>query len=245
MSRNTDDVQAYFAGQKDAYAAAYSRGFWAAYRRRIYHRIASRLPRAPAGSLRVLDLGGGALLSLPDLLADPRVGRYVVVDVVDHLPPGLPKVESVAKDLQTYLAERRPGDERFHVVILFGVLMYLGPEHALKTVRRLPDVLESGGLIVSHEPNARAAPYLVSESGLERPVDAALLTEGTGLSVELTEDYDVPLLRGLLNRFDRLLGGLTGRKGLVVSDRVARAVVRCETLLGMGVDRFTLLQKRD
>ena len=150
-----EGIKAYYEGFED-YGTLYDTGFWRQYRREAGRLLAAALP-ARSG-LRVLDLGGGALLSLRELHADPRVSEYVVVDLVVKLPPGLPKVATAESDILSYL--KTYAGAPFDAVIFFGVLEYLKDADASEVLRRLPAVLARGGRVLVHEPNARAAAYM-------------------------------------------------------------------------------------
>ncbi len=220
-------TKAYYEGFED-YGNLYDTGFWRQYRREASGWLSARLPSRPG--LRVLDLGGGATLSLRELHAEPRVAEYVVVDLVVKLPAGLPKVSSVESDLLTYLRSYR--GQAYDAVVIFGVLEYLKDEDAAEALRLLPGLLVDGGAILVHEPNARAAAYMTRGDGEQKTVELRALLDGSGLALVGRRDYHVPWVRAVAKRL-----GLRSPFAL-------RAGLALERALGSGMDSLYLLRAK-
>lgn len=202
----------------------YGRGLWRAYRRRAARLLAAKLGPAP---WRVLDLGGGSLLSLPDLVADPRVASWTVVDLVDRLGERPPKVSFVKDDAVRFVTAW--SGPPFDAVVCFGLLMYLPPDAARGLLDALPRVMTPGASLLSHEPNASAATRL--ETGLERAAaaDAALL----GWSRTLVETHNHPIWWAVAARLGRprLWEGAAGD-----------ALLAAEAAWGGGLDTLAVLR---
>lgn len=209
--------------------ARHGEGVWAAYRRLAFERLA---PLLPEGRLRVLDVGGGSLVSLPALLDDPRVDDYVVVDLVDKLAPR-PRLRVIRGDALDFCAAY--DGPPFQAAVVFGVLMYLPPERASALVRRLAELLAPDAALLVHEPNARSAAHL--DPALERTVDVPELARAAGLEVVSREDFNVPIVRGALARLGRTLGS-------AAVEAAAPAAVRFEALWGGGLDTLAVLRRR-
>ncbi|MBI4060216.1 MAG: methyltransferase domain-containing protein [Elusimicrobia bacterium] len=222
-----EGTKAYYEGFED-YGVLYDTGFWRQYRREAGRLLAAALP-ARTG-LRVLDLGGGALLSLRELHADPRVSEYVVVDLVVKLPAGLPKVAATQSDILSYL--RAYSGPPFDAVIIFGVLEYLKPADAEEVLRLVPGCLSPEGRVLVHEPNARAAAYMTRGQGEQRTVELESLLSGSGLALIERRDYHLPRVRAVCAKL-----GLR-------SPALLRMGLALERLLGGGADSLYLL-KRD
>ncbi len=219
------ETKEYYEGFQD-YGTLYDTGFWRQYRREAAAVLAAALPQRTG--LRVLDLGGGAVLSLRELHADPRVSDYVVVDLVVKLPPGLAKVTSVTGDILSYLkAYRGPS---FDAVVFFGVLEYLSDADAAEVLRLLPSRMTPDGRVLVHEPNARAAAYMTRGAGEQKTVELEALLPGTGLALIERRDYHVPWVRAAYSKL-----GLTSPVAL-------RAGLALERSLGGGVDSLYLLK---
>lgn len=204
----------------------YGRGPWRAYRRRAARLLSERLGPGP---WRVLDLGGGSMPSLPDLISDARLGSWLVVDLVDKLGAKPPRVEFVRADALSFV-EAWHG-EPFDAVVCFGLLMYLKPDDSRRLLAGLPSVLKPGGFLLSHEVNERGRAHL--NAALERPVDAAA-EAGAGFETAVREEHTHPLLRRLAARFgpERLWEGTAGD-----------ALAALEAAAGGGLDTLTLLRR--
>jgi hypothetical protein len=204
----------------------YARGPWRAYRRRAAKLLAGRLGQGP---WRILDLGGGSMPSLPDLISDPRLGSWLVVDLVDKLGAKPPKVSFQKSDAAAFVAGWR--GEPFHAVVCFGLLMYLEPSAVRALLGALPAVLIPGGLLLSHEVNERGRPYL--DPALERPVDVAAASN-PAFKLLLKEEHTHPRLRALPARLgpESLWEGACGD-----------ALVAAEALFGGGLDTMLLLRR--
>jgi SAM-dependent methyltransferase len=199
------------------------RGLWKAYRRRAARRLAARLGPAP---WRVLDLGGGSLLSLPELVSDPRVASWTVVDLVDRLASKPAGVSLVRGDAAAFVAGWT--GEPFHAVVCFGLLMYLPPAGARSLLEGLPRILVPGGVLLSHEPNASAAAHL--EAGLERPAGGAAPPGWEELDAET---HNHPLLWAAASR----LGSAALWEGTA-----GDALLSLEAAWGGGLDTLRLLR---
>lgn len=224
------NVARHFDGIKAEYGR-YGTGLWAAYRRAAETLLRSHLPERP---LRVLDLGGGALVSLPGLLEHPRLSEYVVVDLVDHLQPRPARLRVVRADALEYArsAETPP----FDAAVIFGMLMYLTEERAAELLSRLRAIVAPGAPLIVHEPNETARPRL--DAALERPVDVARLARASGWDVLSTGCYNVPAVRAVCARVDRVFGPL----GPARCAPAASCAVALERRLGTGLDTLTLLR---
>jgi cyclopropane fatty-acyl-phospholipid synthase-like methyltransferase len=210
----------------DNYQDLYNQGFWKEYRK-----IAADMILADFGncsSLRVLDLGGGAMASLPTLLADDLVHNYTIVDLVVRISSDLQKVNLIENDILSFL-ESYDGP-RFDAVVIFGVLEYLSTEDAIKVLSKLPAVMSPRGRVLVHEPNARAERHLSKGQGKQHAIELGALLTGTGLRLGARCDYHLIWLRRLLNlspfRFPALL----------------KAGLTCERYFGGGVDSLYLLE---
>lgn len=219
-----EGTKAYYEGFED-YGTLYDTGFWRQYRREAARLLGGSLPDRPG--LRVLDLGGGAVLSLRELHADPRVSDYVVVDLVVRLPAGLPKVSSAQGDAVAYLREHR--GPPFDAIVLFGVLEYLKEGEVAELLRLLPRRLTPGGRVLVHDPNARAAAYMTRGAGEQRVIELEALLPGTGLRLVERRDYHLPRLRAVYAKLALRSPGLL-RAGLALERR-----------LGGGIDSLYLL----
>lgn len=217
-------VAGHFEGFADY--GRYGRGLWVAYRRRAARLLAERLGPGP---WRVLDLGGGSMPSLPDLLADPRLGSWLVVDLVDKLPSKPPKLSLVQGDAAAFVASYR--GEPFDAVLCFGLLMYLRPQASRGLLAGLAAMTKPGALLLTHEPHADAGPAL--DPSLERSVDAAAEAAPAWTAL-LAERHNHPRLWGWPTRFlpSRCLEG-----------RLGGALVSAEAALGGGLDELTLLRR--
>ncbi|UPT74553.1 MAG: class I SAM-dependent methyltransferase [Elusimicrobiota bacterium] len=175
----------------------------------------------------MLDLGGGSLLSLPDLVADPRVSSWTVVDLVDRLGERPPRVSFVKSDAARFVADW--SGEPFDAVVCFGLLMYLPSDAARGLLDALPRVMKPGAALLSHEPNASAAGHL--ERGLERT--AAEPAEPRGWRVELREAHNHPLLWAAAARLNApaLWEGAAGD-----------LLLAAEARLGGGLDDLAVLR---
>ena len=226
-----EGTKAYYEGFED-YGTLYDTGIWRQYRRVAASMVIAALPDRPG--LRVLDLGGGALLSLRELHADPRVSDYVVVDLVVRLPAGLPKVRSVTSDILSFI--KGYSGPAFDAVIFFGVLEYLSDTDAAAALRLLPALLAPDGQVLVHEPNARAAAYMTRGDGEQKTVELEALLPGTGLELIERRDYDLPRLRTVLAKLK------------IKSPALLRAALTFERALGGGVDslyRLSAARGRD
>lgn len=231
-----ENVEKYFREYRGTYEKVYNSGFWRAYRRLAYRRLTGAAPAS--GPWSVLDIGGGALLSLPDLLEDARVREYVVVDLISHLPEGLPKVRFVQSDALSFLQGCPPAN--FDLAVIFGLLMYMEPAEARAVLSKLAGALRPGAAVVVHEAGGAGEAHLVTEGGLERSVDLAKLVEGLPFRLIVDETYDVLPLRRLVMAADRLLVRLLGRG---VPARLFLALLGFERALGAGVDRLWVLRR--
>lgn len=220
-----NEVAARFEGFEDY--GRYGRGLWRAYRRRAARLLADRLGPPP---WRVLDLGGGSLLSLPELVEDPRVASWTVVDLVDRLGARPPRVSVVVGDAARFIAEHR--GEPFDAVVCFGLLMYLKPDASRALLAGLGRVVKPGALLLSHEPRARAAAGL--DAGIERPVDVSAEAAPGGWLPVLAERHNHPLFWGAAARF--------GPAGLWEGS-LGSAVLAAESRLDGGLDALTLLRR--
>jgi SAM-dependent methyltransferase len=220
----SDGVAGHFEGFADY--SRYGRGLWRAYRRRAARLLAERLGPPP---WRVLDLGGGSMPSLPDLLADPRLGSWLVVDLVDKLPTKPPKLSLEKADAATFIAGYR--GQPFDAVLCFGLLMYLPPETARELLRGLASVTAPGALLLSHEPHADAAPGL--DARFERSVDAATEAAPSWFPL-LSERHNHPRVWGWATRL---------APSVCLEGPLGAALVSGETAL--GIDVLTLLRRRD
>lgn len=221
------ETKEYYEGFED-YGDLYDTGFWRQYRREAASLLAASLP--PRSGLRVLDLGGGALLSLREIHADPRVLDYVVVDLVVKLPAGLPKVSTVISDILSYLEDY--SGPAFDAAVFFGVLEYLGDTDAREALRLLAGHLSRDAAVLVHEPNARAAAYMTRGAGEQKTIELESMLPGTGLFLAERRDYHLPLLRAVYSK----LG--------VKSAALLRGGLAIERALGGGMDSLYLL-KRD
>lgn len=217
-------VAEHFEGFSDY--GRYGRGLWRSYRRRAGGLLAARLGAPP---WRVLDLGGGSMPSLPELLADERVGSWQVVDLVDKLAPRPPKVAVHLGDAAAWVAAY--DGPLFDAVVCFGLLMYLRPADARALLAGLRRVTAEGALLLSHEPHASSAGGL--DAGLERPVDVAA-EAAPAWSPVLTERHNHPRLWGAAARL--------GAPG-VWEGALGGALVAAEARLGGGLDTLTLLRR--
>ena len=86
-----------------------------------------------------------------------------------------------------------------------------------------------------HEVNARGAASLGAD--FERTVDVRELAAGSGLSIISTGNYNVPIVRRVTGRIDRLLSGALYR-----SSAATAAVIKLEELCGGGMDTLYLLK---
>ncbi len=218
-------VAARFEGFEDY--GRYGRGLWRAYRRRAARLLVERMGPAP---WRVLDLGGGSLLSLPDLVADPRVASWTIVDLVDRLGPRPPRVNVIVGDAGRFVAEHR--GEPFDAVVCFGLLMYLKAEASRSLLAALGTVVKPGAVLLSHEPRAAAAAGL--DAAIERPVDAAAEAAPGGWSPVLREGHNVPAVWGTAAR----LGPGRAWEGFLGS-----ALLSLETRFEGALDELTLLRR--
>lgn len=220
-----EGTKAYYEGFED-YGALYDTGIWRQYRREAAAILAAAI--SDKSGLRVLDLGGGALLSLRELHADPRVAEYTVVDLVVKLPAGIPKVKAVQSDAISYL--KGYSGPAFDAVVIFGVLEYMSPKDAVEVLRLVSSRLAPGGKALIHEPNERAAAYMTQGQGEQRTVEVDRLLDGTGLELVERRDYDWPRLRSLLTRFR------------ITSPALLRGALALEHAFGGGVDSLSLLR---
>jgi SAM-dependent methyltransferase len=204
----------------------YGRGPWRAYRRRAARLLAERLGPGP---WRVLDLGGGSMPSLPDLIADPRLGSWLVVDLVDKLGEKPRRVEFRRADAAAFVESHQ--GEAFDAVVCFGLLMYLKPEDSRRLLSALPRILKPGGCLLSHEVNARGAAHL--NAAIERSVDVP--TEaGSSFELILREEHTHSWLRRAAAR----LAPEPRWEG-----RCGDALVALEAALGGGLDTLALLRR--
>lgn len=218
------EVSSHFEGFADY--GRYGRGLWRAYRRRAGRLLAERLGPPP---WRVLDLGGGSMPSLPELLDDARVSSWQVVDLVDKLTPRPPKVAVHRGDVSAFVGSY--DGPPFDAVICFGLLMYLRPETSRALLVSLAHVTREGALLLSHEPHASSASLL--DGALERPVDVAA-EAAPAWSPLLTERHNHPRLWSAATRLidDPLLEGPLGDAAMALEPR-----------LGNGLDTLTLLRR--
>lgn len=230
-----ENVEKYFREYRGTYEKVYNSGFWRAYRRLAYRRLAAEAPGG--GPWRVLDIGGGALVSLPDLLADARVREYTVVDLVSSLPEGLPKVKFVKSDALSFLEGCPPGG--FDLAVIFGVLMYMEPAEARSVLEKLASAMRPGGAVAVHEAHNSGEAHLVTEGGLERAVDLEGLIAGLPFRVTAKESVHVLPVRRLVMAADRQLG----RLGLGLPPGLFSALLGVERSLGTGVDRLWVLRR--
>lgn len=167
--------------------------------------------------------------SLPDLIADPRLGSWLVVDLVDKLGAKPPRVEFRREEAFAFVDGWR--GEPFDAVVCFGLLMYLKPEDSRRLLSALPRALKPGGWLLSHEVNERGREHL--NPALERPVDAAA-EAGTAFQTVLRERHTHSLLRRVAARLgsERFWEGAPGD-----------ALVRLEAALPGGLDTLTLLRR--
>jgi SAM-dependent methyltransferase len=203
----------------------YGRGLWRAYRRRAAAMLASRLGPGP---WRVLDLGGGSLLSLPDLAADPRVASWTVVDLVDRLEDRPPALTVVRQDAVRFVRDYR--GEPFQAVVSFGLLMYLRPEDSRALLAALGRACAPGAMLLSHEPNASSGAVL--EPSIERPVDV----------VEEARGHWTPAARERHNH-PRVWGAAARLPPAVWEGAPGDALLAFEARLSGGLDTLTLLRK--
>jgi hypothetical protein len=201
-------------------------GIWRAYRRLSYNRFVRRMAAKPPW--RILDVGGGSLASLPDLLADERVLEYHIVDLVDNLKHKPSKLTFHKGDALTFA--RAYGGAKFDGAVVFGVLMYMPPERGCELLGLLSKALEPGAPVLVHEPNDRSTPYLNAE--MEHSVDVAALAGAAGFEVLSARNFNVPSCRGALRRLGPLAPSL------------ARATLAVEAAMNSGVDGLYLLRRR-
>lgn len=219
------------------YDDLYNKGLWRSYRLIATGLLRDALPPVPA---RILDLGGGAMLSLPALALDEgRVAEWTVVDMVDRLRPCPPRVRVIVSDALEFV--RRAPEAAYDAAVVFGLLTYLSPESARAIVQRLSSVLKPGGLLLLHEPNRSSRRLL--KSGLEKPVDMdALLTPDSGFEQLYRRDFNIPLLRAVSSRVDRAarsFGAAPPSEGWF-----GRRILGLEAALGGGLDTLLLLRRR-
>ena len=204
----------------------YGRGPWRAYRRRAARLLSERLGPAP---WRVLDLGGGSMPSLPDLITDPRLDSWLVVDLIDKLGVKPARVSVLRADALEFVGSYR--GEPFDAVVCFGLLMYLTTDDSTRLLSALSGILKPGGLLLSHEVNERGRPHL--DASIERPVDVASESDGAFETV-LMEEHTHPRARTVAAR----LGGESLWEG-VLGD----ALVAWEAAWGGGLDTLSLLRR--
>lgn len=218
-------VAARFEGFEDY--GRYGRGLWRAYRRRAARLLADRLGPPP---WRVLDLGGGSLLSLPDLAADPRVASWTVVDLVDRLGERPAKVSFVKDDAARFVAAW--DGPPFDAVVCFGLLMYLQPEDSRAALSALARATAPSAILLAHEPGLGAERLL--DASTERPVDAASEARESWIPVH-RERHNHPRLWGAAARFgsETLWEGAAGD-----------ALLALEARLSGGLDELLLLRRK-
>lgn len=208
------------------YQNLYNRGLWKEYRELACDLLVGGL--GDREQLRVLDLGGGAMASLPSLLGSSRVTQYTVVDLVVQIPKELEKLTLVENDILSFLASY--DGPSFDAVVIFGVLEYLRPGEAKEVMRRLPPILSEGARVLVHEPNSRAGRHLAKGDGRQRTIELDGVLPGTGLLLSKREDYHVIWLRRVFSLLR------------IHHPKLLRAGLAFERQLGGGVDSLYLLE---
>ena len=201
-----DDVREFFDKFKGY--DAYYRGPWKYYRRRcarILMRGYDSLDR-----IKVLDLGCGRMSSLPLLIDDARVVEYHCVDssfdsleVLRSSLQSVKKVKVFHSDIMEFLASR---SEKYDVIVLFGVIMYLPRSQALRLFHSLNGILRNGGGILIHEPNERG------KKGLDQygvPLSSQFLKRISkaidGGQIRTLESYNILQIRRWISLFFRIV----------------------------------------
>lgn len=228
VSLTRESLEEYYRSV-EGYAGVYGRGLWRAYRRAAYEAVRPRL-QALGRPLRVLDIGGGAMISLPELVADPTVAEYTIVDLV--ISPELPggKVRAVRADATEYLASCSPAS--FDAVVVFGVLYYWGKDKGGGLLSAIKRVVRADGCVLIHEPNA-AAKGLVED--FAEPFDLEPVAAQAGLTVLERGRSHIPWLRRAVARWERLTGRPLGQGSCAV-------LLGVERRWGGGVDTLCVLR---
>ena len=155
-----DQLSDYF-DNFDGYGIYYE-GPWLFYRQKYVDYIKKEF--CEKKNIRVLDLGCGRMCSFPSLLNMKGLVLYQCVDSSHKSTETLrsklcnsPNVRVDEADLLDFVARC---DEKFDVVILFGVIMYLDREDVMDLFSKMGRILTDDSLIVLHEPNEKAASML-------------------------------------------------------------------------------------
>jgi hypothetical protein len=214
----------------DNYQDIYNRGFWKEYRQ-----IAADMILASSGDgvaeINILDLGGGAMASLPSLLANDSIASYTIVDLVIRVSAELQKMKLIESDIRRFL-ESYCGP-RYDAVVIFGVLEYLNKNDAIEVLRKLPKVMSPRARVVVHEPNTRAERHLEKGKGKQHAIELSTLLQGSGLRMKERRDYHLIWLRRIVNLIPFKVP-LFFKLGLAI-----------ERYLGGGVDSLYLLELND
>jgi SAM-dependent methyltransferase len=137
---------------------SYYEGPWALYRRKYVSYITKELSKK--NDIKILDLGCGPMCSLPDLLVVNNISLYKCVDSSNEsiatLKKRLHKYSHVSVQQDEVVNFVDQCSEKFDVIILFGVVMYINREKVKYLFSRLGNILSDQGLIVLHEPNENA-----------------------------------------------------------------------------------------
>lgn len=136
----------------------YYKGPWKYQRRRYVNEV--RKKYAKKEDIKVLDLGCGRMSSLPALLSDSNIIAYHCVDASKESLKALRGLLGQNAKIQIYELDVidfvNTCKERYDIVILWGLVMYLSRSDAMRLFSGLGSILNNGGMILLDEPNEKA-----------------------------------------------------------------------------------------
>lgn len=172
----------------------YYEGPWKHYRRRFVNIIQGECRKKE--NIKILDLGCGRRCSLPGLLSDSNLAAYHCVD----LSPESLKVlkSSLGGNRKIKIFESNIIDfagtcgEKYDVVILFGVIMYLSAPDAVKLFSGISGILNGNGMVLIHEPNEKGENTLHQRRhGMTREFLKDLMRVMRGAHIRKMQNYNI------------------------------------------------------
>ncbi|MCK4814754.1 class I SAM-dependent methyltransferase [bacterium] len=257
VSDSKSDVSEYFDGFENY--DIYYKGAWKHYRRKFVDLV--RKNYNGAKDIRLLDLGCGRISSLPELLSEPNIFLYHCVDssseslrMLKALSSSNKKIKISESDIIDFVSRC---NEKYDIIILFGVVMYLTRPNAKKLFRGLDRLVNDRGMILLHEPNQRGDGTLDEHSQvLANDFLKDLVSSMDGISIKNRRNYNITWLRRpvvfVFGRIKRVFEkrGVKGKFLIRFIERIENSawyiVVLLEALLSkmsLGCDSLIAIEK--
>ncbi len=180
---------------------SYYKGPWKYYRRRPMNIIRKKCSLKQG--TKVLDLGCGKMCSLPNLLLEANIDEYHCVDLstksleeLNRSFTGNKKIKVYESDIIDFIETCR---EKYEIILLFGVIMYLSRSDAIRLSSALSKVLSKDGMILIHEPNEKSKGRLDAYGcAMTHKFLNDFVSAMPGLSIAKIENYNIAVFRKLI-----------------------------------------------